>query len=451
MPLLSNLNKTHAQVQVLSATAMTVNGSVNAHVVSVDNDANVAGSMQVQDTITSNALKDTPAVSASSFLTPNQYQAFPQTSLSLIPLGFTPGGTFATLYEGGCLAANGFIYAIPGTIGLPVLIINPNTDTFTTIPISPTLDTTGWRGGVFAKNGKIYCAPKGLKILVIDTLTNTVSTIDRPAPVYNFGYWGAVYVENKVIFIPHGFLFMVIDLEQDEFTPFYPPGLAPPNPVTTTPPAIPTTSPWGGGTSSNVCWAGGVLGIDGNVYTVPHDQVNQNSVLRIDPKTLTCTVAINAFGGSFFAFAGGVLHPNGLIYLIPRRGFSNNRSIYTLGPPGVYNTGTRLTTPTNTPSTSFNTIFYGGNMAPDGLIYCIPGTSRFINTVNSAGTVVQTIDVSSLYPNFTNANYRLWFGGVVAPNGKLYLMPWSTPNIGVLTTGLPVSPPWMLQNFFNKF
>lgn len=61
------------------------------------------------------------------------------------------------------------------------------------------------------------------------------------------------------------------------------------------------------------------------------------------------------------------------------------------------------------------------------------------------------LDVSALYPTPTTANYRLWFGGVCAPNGKIFLMPWSTPNIGVVRTGLPTHPLWMLNAQFNKF
>jgi hypothetical protein len=382
-----------------------------------------------------------------------QFQGFPENTLSLIPIGLT-GGNGAALYHGGCLAPNGKIYAIPGTdIQMPqVLVIDPTNDTFSTINRESI--GGGWRGGVLASNGKIYCAPLNLKILVIDTTDNSLSTIDVPEPIYRTTnlFWGAVYAEDKVIFIPFdSYKFLVIDIKQNEYLPFYPVGLDPPNPLPP-PPTLPLTNPWGAAQQSNF-WAGGVLGIDGNIYTVPHNETNSNSILRINPKTLTYQTAVNfvASSGDFFLFDGGVLHPNGEIYLIPRRGIGNNRKIYKLGPPDIYNTISALEPPSTDIPINYNTIFYGGILSQNGSIYCIPGPSRFIKIIGVDGLVNQGIDVSNLYPLPANANYRLWFGGVCAPNGKIYLMPWSTPNIGVIKVGLPKLPPWMLQSFFNKY
>jgi hypothetical protein len=336
-------------------------------------------------------------------------------------------------------------------VSVPVVVIDPITDTFKTI--DRTLVSGGWRGGVLARNGKIYCAPTELNILVIDTNDDTVSSISVPEPIYKTSnlYWGAAYAYDKVIFIPFdAYQFLVIDISQNEYLPFYPSGLAPPTPLPP-PPTIPATSPWNGNQTANF-WAGAVLGVDGNIYTVPHNQTNSHSILKIDPKTLTYQIAINATSsaGDFFLFSGGALHPNGLIYMLPRRGISNNKKIYSLGPKGVYNTITALDPSINLPVSSWNTVFYGGILSQNGSIYCIPGTSRVISQINPNGVIENVIDVTSLYPEPISSNYRLWFGGVCAPNGKIYLMPWSTPNIGVIKTGLPTLPPWMLQAYFNK-
>ncbi len=406
----------------------------------------------------SNYVKSTSAISAPSFLSLNQFDGFPSNNLSLIPLTFLSGGNGASLYQGGCLASNGKIYMIPGIdtdaslVSVPVVVIDPITDTFTTIDRS--LISGGWRGGVLATNGKIYCAPIGLNILIIDTNNDTVSSISVPEPIYKTTnlYWGAAYADNKVFFIPFdAYQFLVIDITQNEYLPFYPSGLAPPTPLPP-PPTIPASSPWNGQQTSNF-WAGAVLGIDGNIYTVPHNQTNSYSILKIDPKTLTYQVAINttASAGQFFLFAGGVLHPNGLIYMLPRRGISFDKRIYSLGPKGVYNTITALNPSFNLPESSYNTVFYGGILSQNGSIYCIPGSSRVISTINSNGIIENVIDVTSLYPEPINTSYRLWFGGVCAPNGKIYLIPWSTPNIGVIKTGFPTLPPWMLEAYFNKF
>ena len=44
-----------------------------------------------------------------------------------------------------------------------------------------------------------------------------------------------------------------------------------------------------------------------------------------------------------------------------------------------------------------------------------------------------------------------WFGGVLAPNGKIYGIPYFATSILEIKTGLPIHPPWMLQAYFNKF
>jgi hypothetical protein len=57
---------------------------------------------------------------------------------------------------------------------------------------------------------------------------------------------------------------------------------------------------------------------------------------------------------------------------------------------------------------------------------------------------------------FLNTNYNSfydqgWFGGVLAPNGRIYGVPATRPNIYVIQTGLPKYPNWMLDPYFNKF
>jgi hypothetical protein len=377
-----------------------------------------------------------------------------------------------TYYQGGCLASNGKIYMIPGTGNgdtyFPVIVIHPDGNTLSTI--SRVGYTGGWRGGVYAKNNKIYCAPSNsLDILVINTENDTINTIPVPQPIYvqstTFDlYWGAAYSDEKVIFIPfNAYQFLVIDINVNGNTAFYPIGLAPPNPLppipgglTTTYYVVPigTTSPWTGNQPGNN-WAGGVLGVDGNIYTIPHNRTDGSAILRINPYNLTYNVAINsvASGGEFFLFAGGALHPNGEIYFIPRYGINKTRRIAKLGPAGVYNTLTQISSGDTRITTSFNTLFYGGICSPSGSIYCIPGGSSFIKEIDSNGVVNDLINVYPLFLEYfgVNNNNRLWFGGVLDKNSKLYLIPWSYPKIGVLNTGLPKYPNWMLDPYFNKF
>jgi hypothetical protein len=46
---------------------------------------------------------------------------------------------------------------------------------------------------------------------------------------------------------------------------------------------------------------------------------------------------------------------------------------------------------------------------------------------------------------------KKYFGGVLAPNGKIYGIPYEADNVLQIKTGLPIYPSWMLEAYFNKF
>jgi hypothetical protein len=73
------------------------------------------------------------------------------TSISGLPLSFTGN-------HGARLGRDGKIYTIPGEQNI-VLVIDPNTNTFTTIPVGPLVPNLNWADGVLAPNGVIYGVP----------------------------------------------------------------------------------------------------------------------------------------------------------------------------------------------------------------------------------------------------------------------------------------------------
>jgi len=208
-----------------------------------------------------NYVESTSPISAPAFLSLHQYQAFPSRSLDNTSIGGL--GTDFGKWQGGVLGPNGKIYFIPGSspsvaildtktntldtstitgitgAGLKwfggilanndkiycipddrlntdnVLIIDPKTNTadITTITGIKSLPRgpSGWKSGCLHPNGKIYCAPyDSTTVLVIDPATNTVDNTDiigLNAPDFNIGnrhFWhGGVLAPNgKIYFIP---------------------------------------------------------------------------------------------------------------------------------------------------------------------------------------------------------------------------------------------------------
>jgi DNA-binding beta-propeller fold protein YncE len=73
-------------------------------------------------------------------------------------------------------------------------------------------------------------------------------------------------------------------------------------------------------------------------------------------------------------------------------------------------------------------------------------------TANNSILVIDpnTNTILSKFGTFTGtAPY--FVGGVLAPNGNIYCIPGSLTSIGVITTRIPTEEPWMLAPEFNKF
>ena len=88
----------------------------------------------------------------------------------------------------------------------------------------------------------------------------------------------------------------------------------------------------------------------------------------------------------------------------------------------------------------------GAVLGLDGIIYGMPNVSLnrllFYDVLNNTrGTIVVT----------TNNTTEKWCGGVLAPNGVIYMIPSHYTRVATIKTGIPKLQPWMIAPEFNKF
>ncbi len=294
-----------------------------------------------------------------------------------------------------------------------------------------------WIGGVLAKNGKIYCIPHYAPvILVIDTATDTATTI--PTESGNLKWFGGCLAPNgKIYCIPHSSgKVLVIDPETNETHTF---------------------SAMGGDRK----WAGGILGPDGKIYCIPCQEYR---IGVIDPETESVETFGNVELGISYSWKwiGGALGPDNCIYAFP----SNYRNSYVLkidpvarttqliehglsAETGelfqgcVFDSGERIfgvscwfndlasySTATGEVSTHGSlgdeiSKWYGGCLAPNGKLYFAPHDNGNILEVDpeTASTVMLPVVDTS---HGSNSKFR---GGVVAPNGNIYFIPYEADAV----------------------
>ena len=80
--------------------------------------------------------------------------------------------------------------------------------------------------------------------------------------------------------------------------------------------------------------------------------------------------------------------------------------------------------------------WYGGVLAPNGKIYAIPLNSTQILEIDP------NTQTTTLFGDFSDSNK--WAGGVLAPNGKIYAIPYSATQVLEITIMNYLSP------YFNK-
>ena len=161
---------------------------------------------------------------------------------------------------------------------------------------------------------------------------------------------------------------------------------------------------------------GGVLGPNGKVYVIPFNTTFLVSV--IDPVTNGYTS--NDVSGACQLYGGGVLAPNGNIYLVPLVATT----------VGLINTTSNTFTSNSVSGTIGGGTFRysGGVLAPNGNIYCIPREATSIAVITPNLNTVSTFGSSP-----GNSAY---LSGCLGPNGKIYCIPYTATSVGVIDPNL---------------
>ena len=197
-----------------------------------------------------------------------------------------------------------------------------------------------WRGGVLARNGKIYCVPFDAEtVLVIDPAAQHVSCFGTVGSAKQKWWGGVLAPDGKIYCIPHNTdTVLVID------------------------PASHTTSTFGKLPASSGKWRGGVIDNGLHIYGIP---ANATCVLGIDWFTQGA-YTFGSVGSGDWKWCGGVL-ANNRIYCIPQ----SMAAILVIDPRSQDTTSIKC-------PASGKLRWGGGVLFDDGVIYCTPANANEI-------------------------------------------------------------------------
>jgi ethanolamine utilization microcompartment shell protein EutS/uncharacterized SAM-dependent methyltransferase len=134
------------------------------------------------------------------------------------------------------------------------------------------------------------------------------------------------------------------------------------------------------------------------------------------PENNTNITDISGLTGSAKWF-GGVLAQNGKIYCVPYS------STYVL----IINPFTNTYDTTSITGLTGNNKWAGGVLAPNGKIYCIPHDSSVVLIIDTVNNTADTATITGL-----GAGTGKWVGGVLAPNGKIYGIPRNSSTVLII-------------------
>lgn len=250
-------------------------------------------------------------------------------------------------------------------------------------------------GAILAPNGKFYLPQGGSRsgslIRVIDPIARTISVIATVAGGLgdNDFIGGALAPNGKIYCHPYNqTVFLVID------------------------PSNNTVTRIGTYTSEVAKYNGSVLAPNGKIYGV----ADSSTLIRvIDPDTNTVSVVGTYTVGNFSGFTA-VIWKNGKIYGMPD-GDNARTTVRILDPSN--NTVTTIGVPSGTLRT------VGGILAPNEKIYCIPFGGNSFAYFDPSDNSFSTFGAFTPFTNVTWPDGSSYFGGVLAPNGKIYTVPYN--------------------------
>jgi streptogramin lyase len=160
--------------------------------------------------------------------------------------------------------------------------------------------------------------------------------------------------------------------------------------------------------------------------------LNEQATLGVSGPPTVDMITISELGGGNNWY-GGVLAPNGKIYCVPGRATS-----VLIIDPQTDSTDSISDVPLGGgPSPDW----LGGILAPNGKIYCIPWESSNVLIIDPLTNTLDTITINE--PGGGNK----WHGGVLARNGKIYGIPYDSDAVLVidpatdLVTTIPIPGP----------
>lgn len=369
----------------------------------------------------------------------NTWESLDEPTLDTIQDIVTPNYSLsgAGQYRALILGVDGKLYSPPFLPRGNVLVIDPETDT-------ASIQSFGLSGlpfgngnytcGALAPNGKIYCPPYSTAtILIINTTEqSTVRTNMGVSFTINRQYPVAVAAADGTIYCPGRQNCLIINTANDTATATKFAG----NIVGTVP--LNNMPEWGSGVRSladdKLYFAPQHLRsvtIGGNLVTVP------GNVLIIDPETQTATVSkfssnAMANGATYGGIANG---PDGKLYLSPY-----GPTLATYETPKLYWTvidpvaGTAVDYSLGEASNA--NVSMGCIAGDDGVVYGMPYYYDGVGPTLSSNTYVYFkdgqpgasdfgLDLSQAYvANAIPGNGEVaWYGGCLAPNGKIYSLP----------------------------
>eukprot|EP01147_Barroeca_monosierra_P003336 gene3336-8265_t len=314
---------------------------------------------------------------------------------------------FATLHSSnvhpqwneGVLAGDGKIYAIP-LFADSILIIDPATNLVSSKPVTSgdSQPNAKWNGAVLAENGKVYGIPRSTSdMLIIDPFTGNYELKTIENLELEDGQIGGVLANNKIYRIPSYTTKVVIfDIETN---------MTDSNTIS------------GQFLEGDAKWIGGVVANNGKIYTIPF---NSPSILVIDSNDDTTEFLQLPYGADENGkWSSGTRASNGKIYAIPYQA-----SAVLVIDPNTHDLRYLETGLNQHP------LFWGAVVSWDGRIYGVPNGSASVIVVDPRTNHVRVHD--EVVPS-SAFHADMWRGGVLAPNGHIYLIPAKALTVAMLT------------------